>query len=120
MPRTALIKVVFPAPLGPMMVMISPRCSVRLTRSTTGRSSNRTVRFSMATNGSSMSLLRLTGGAQTGYFQSYGFGNEGFGAGGIVYSFGYCCISQFQGIAARTADKEHPRVVLAGVGTADK
>src|SRR5690554_2390049 len=100
MPRMALIKVVLPAPLGPMMVIISPRCSARLTRSTTGRSSNRTVRFSMATSASLIRLLRVTTGAQASDFENHRFGEESFGAGGLVDGFGNGGICQFQRVAA--------------------
>src|SRR5690554_5978293 len=119
-PRTVLIRVVLPAPLGPMMVMMSPRCTVRVTLSTTTRFSNRTVTFSRVARASVMGVSLLAARAQTGNFQGNVVGTETFGPGGTIQSLGDFRRIQFEHVAALPADEESTPVELTGVGAADK
>src|SRR5690606_30259667 len=117
---TVLISVVLPAPFGPIMVTMSPRLTVRLTRSTTGRSSNATVTCSSRTRGSVIRLLPLTAGAEASHFQGNVVRKEGFRArrgfdGLIEFRHG-----QFQDRAALSADQKSTAMMFTGMGTADE
>src|SRR5690606_21963922 len=94
--------------------------TVRLTRSTTGRSSKRTVSCSSCTRRSGMALLSMAARAKAGYLQSNVFRKKGFCSGGGLNSPGHIGCSQLQNIAALPTDQEGAPMVLAGVSAADK
>src|SRR5690554_2884776 len=102
------------------MVMMSPLCSVRLTRLTTGRSSNCTVTPSRFTSSSDMVCRSLAAGAKTGDFQGDVVGPEALGPGGRFHRLGDLWRVQFQHVAALPADQKGAAMMFTSMGAADE